>query len=58
MATHSSIIVWKVPWTEECGGLQSQGHKELDATDHTQHILIMLNLPIHEHWCVPIYLGL
>ena len=23
MATHSSILVWKVPWTEEPGGLQS-----------------------------------
>ena len=23
MATHSSIIAWKVPWTEEPGGLQS-----------------------------------
>ena len=25
MATHSSILAWKVPWTEEPGGLQSQG---------------------------------
>ena len=24
MATHSSILVWKVPWTEEPGGLQSK----------------------------------
>ena len=23
MATHSSIIAWKIPWTEEPGGLQS-----------------------------------
>ena len=23
MATHSSILVWKIPWTEELGGLQS-----------------------------------
>ena len=23
MATHSSILVWKIPWTEEPGGLQS-----------------------------------
>ena len=22
MATHSSILAWKIPWTEECGGLQ------------------------------------
>ena len=25
METHSSIIVWKIPWTEEPGGLQSTG---------------------------------
>ena len=25
MATHSSILVWKIPWTEEPGGLQSRG---------------------------------
>ena len=29
MATHSSILVWKIPWTEESGGLQSWGHKDL-----------------------------
>ena len=25
MATHSSILVWRIPWTEEPGGLQSTG---------------------------------
>ena len=25
MATHSSILVWRIPWTEEAGGLQSVG---------------------------------
>ena len=25
MATHSSILAWKTPWTEEPGGLQSMG---------------------------------
>ena len=25
IATHSSILVWKIPWTEEPGGLQSMG---------------------------------
>ena len=25
MATHSSILAWKLPWTEEPGGLQSMG---------------------------------
>ena len=25
MATHSSILTWRIPWTEEAGGLQSMG---------------------------------
>ena len=32
-ATHSSILAWTIPWTEEPGGLQSLGHKELDTTE-------------------------
>ena len=35
MATHSSILAWKIPWTEEPGGLQSWGHKESDTTEVT-----------------------
>ena len=35
MATHSSILAGKIPWTEEPGGLQSKGHKELDTTEVT-----------------------
>ena len=29
MATHSSIVSWKVPWTEEPGGLQSMGSQRV-----------------------------
>ena len=32
MATHSSILAWKIPWTEEPGGPQTVGQKELDMT--------------------------
>ena len=32
MATHSNILAWKVPWTEEPGGLQSMGFQESDTT--------------------------
>ena len=39
MATHSSILVWRIPWTEEPGGLQSMGSRELDTTERP-------NLPI------------
>ena len=35
MATHSRILAWKIPWTEEPGGLQSMGGKESDKTMHT-----------------------
>ena len=31
MATHSSILAWRILWTEEPCGLQSMGHKELDT---------------------------
>ena len=33
MAIHSSILTWRIPWTEEPGRLQSIGHKESDATE-------------------------
>ena len=29
MATHSSILAWKIPWTEEPGGLQSIGSQRV-----------------------------
>ena len=33
MATHSSTLAWKIPWTEEPGSLQSRGQKESDTTE-------------------------
>jgi len=32
MATHSSILTWRIPWTEEPGRLQSMGSQESDTT--------------------------
>ena len=32
IATHSGILAWEIPWTEEPGGLQSVGLQELDMT--------------------------
>ena len=32
MATHSSILAWRIPWTEEPGGLQPTGSQELNMT--------------------------
>ena len=42
MVTHSSILAWRIPWTEEPGRLQSMGLQELDTTQ-------LLN---HHHHCV------
>ena len=33
MATHSSLLAWRIPWTEEPGWLQSMGRKELDTSE-------------------------
>ena len=33
MAPHSRTLAWKIPWTEEPGGLQSMGSLESDATE-------------------------
>ena len=35
MATHSSILAWRIPRTEEPGRLRSIGHKESDRTEVT-----------------------
>ena len=33
MATHSDVLVWRIPWTEDPGKLQFVGCKELDTTE-------------------------
>ena len=33
MATHSSILAWRIPWTEEPGWLQSMARTELNTTE-------------------------
>ena len=37
MATHSSILAWRIPWTEEPGRLQSMGLQELDSIEAAEH---------------------
>ena len=44
MAKHSSIFAWRIPWTEEPGGLQSVVFKELDTTKHAFPNKIKSNL--------------
>jgi len=33
MATHSSTLAWKIPWTEESGGLQFMGSQRVSTTE-------------------------
>ena len=40
MATHSSTLAWRIPWTEEPGGYSPRGRKELDKTEATEHACI------------------
>ena len=37
MATHSSILAWRMPWTEEPGGLQSMGSQRVRHDRVTEH---------------------
>ena len=42
MATHSSILAWRIPWTEELGGLQSMG---LQRVGHDWSDLASMHAP-------------
>ena len=44
MGTHSSILAWRIPWTEESGGLQSIGWQSWTTTEATKHA--------HTSWCL------
>ena len=37
-ATHSSILAWRIPWTEEPGGLQSMGSQRATHDERVTHI--------------------
>ena len=37
MATHSSTLAWRIPWTEAPGGYSPWSHKESDTAKHAQH---------------------
>ena len=44
MAAHSSILAWRIPWTEEPGGLQSMGSQRVrhDRVTNTQAVMICI----------------
>ena len=37
MAIHSGILAWEIPWTKECGRLQSMGSQESDTTEQLSY---------------------
>ena len=41
-ATHSSILAWRIPWTEEPRGLHSMGHKKSDMTEPSTVTMIQI----------------
>ena len=55
MVTHSSILAWRIPWTEESDGLQSMGsqrHNSATTThDHMPHYTsFSLSHALHHSW--------
>ena len=50
MATHSSILAWRIPWTEEPGGLQ--GHKGSDTTEQLSTYACKMSLLRETSFCL------
>ena len=48
MATHSSILAWRIPWTEEPGGVQSTGSQS-DTTEQLTFSLFIVILQWRGH---------
>ena len=40
MATHSSILAWRIPWTEKPGGPQSMGLQRVDVTKRLTQVVV------------------
>ena len=59
MATHSSILAWKTPRTEEPVGLQPMGHQESDTTEHApkhSYVGLLLGfLLLHWYACLSLH---
>ena len=51
MATHSRILAWEIPGTEEPSGLHPRGCRELDTPEHILHVIVsdILSLGIQIH---------
>ena len=58
MATHSSILAWKIPWTEKPGGLQSVGSQESTwQRNHHHHVYSVSVFSLNEYFSLPLVLS-
>ena len=46
MTNHSSILAWRFTWTEEPGGLQTMGLKELDTAERFNTFTLLFIFPV------------
>ena len=53
MATHSSPLAWRLPWTEEPGELSPRGRKDSDSTER----LLTLSLTLNDNNAIIIQAG-
>ena len=56
MATHSSILAWRIPWSERLGGLQSTGHKVSNMTERLHFHALGKEMATHSSvlaWRIP-----
>ena len=49
MATHSSILTWEIPWTEEPGRLQSTESQRVRHNQVTEHVCAHTHTHTHTH---------
>ena len=55
MATHSNILAWRIPWTEEPGGLSAWSPKESDTTGRLSNSNNRIYLFIHSKYTIIVY---
>ena len=56
MGTHSSILAWRIQWTEEPGGLQSMGSQRVRHTWPTKHSTVLLSVGTEFVYSLPLNL--
>ena len=49
MATHSSVLAWRIPWTEEPGGLHPWGCREWDTAERLPLFTVVSGVSSQKH---------